>query len=845
MGHGRTLRPGLKAKILIIVLGLPLLCTTLFGVILYVTMLNLGSLAGESMRQVGYAVADRSKEELRNQSRKDLTRLAVDEAASVATLLEKVFDEVDALCGQAGLAWEGRDGPSGSGEATGYALAPGVDAADVRPEIRGSGRLADLFPAVFYQDSNLAFLYVATRGGVFRIYPWNENMELTYEPRNDPWYRGAFRSGAAHWSKVFVYPGEKELMVTCSRSFDDGAGTPLGVIGADVSLKSVTDEVTNTRVGDRGYLVLLDQRGNVIVRPELLQGDERWDESCDLENWFLSKDEQLRSIAREMASGGAGIRTCAFAEGEKLVAFAPVSVTSWSLGVLMPIQEIVSPIERSMDRIDQITKTSLARIYDSMTREQVRFGLLFLTMILLILFFGVRLANRITQPVLTLARGARKVGAGDLDHRLALKTGDEIEELSEAFNRMAGDLKAYIEQQNRNTARRERIEQTQLMANGVQEMFGGASSYDWLLPHMEEERFERNHVLFRKGDLSDKLYVLHEGAIRLTEIGKRVGEGSVLGEMGLFRPSRERSLSAVCETDVRASSITHEELFDLYSGDATVGFHIIQMITQRYVDNLKEETRDREQMESELRIARDIQTSTLPSTFPAYPERTEFDVYATMEPAKEVGGDLYDFFFIDPERFCFLIGDVAGKGVPAALFMMTAKMLLKAALQGRAPLEEVLGEVNRVIASENTSSMFITLFCAILNTRTGELEQGNAGHNPPIFGGRDEDLSYLKIRPNFVLGGMPDISFASERMSMEPGSLLFLYTDGVTEAMDSKGGFYSEERLLQTLEGLRRQDVQGVVEGVRADVRRFVGSGARSDDITMLAVRFRGTPESS
>jgi len=837
MHDGNRFRFGLKAKILSVVLGLPLLCATVFGVILYANMLNLGGLATEGMKEVGHAVAEQSREELTSRARTELQRLAADEASFVNTTLAKVLAEVDGLSELAGTVWDG----SGSSElADGYALAPGVEVESVQEEIRGSGLLAGMFPEVFFRESNLAFLYVATRGGVFRIYPWNEDMELVYEPRNDPWYRGAFTTGGIHWSPVFIYPGEKELMITCSRSFTDEAGSPLGVIGADVSLKPITDEITNKRVGERGYLVLLDQKGNVISRPVLHPGDGRWDESCGLANWYLSEDERLQAIVRDMSAGGTGIRTCIFSGGEKLLAYAPIPVTSWSLGVLMPMQEVVSPVERSAARIDHIAQSSLEPIHESMGREQLQFGLLFLVMVLLILFFGVRLANRITQPILDLARGARKVGAGDLDYRLEVKTGDEIEELSEAFHRMTEDLKAHMERLNRDTAKRERIEQARLMASGVQEMFGGSSSYDWLLPHMREERYERGHVLFRKGDRSDTLYIIHEGAVRLTEIGKRVGEGSVLGEMGMFRPSRERSLSAVCESDVRASVITHERLFDLYSRDPTVGFHLIQMITQRYVENLREETRDREQMESELRIARDIQTSTLPGTFPAFPERSDFDVFATMEPAREVGGDLYDFFLIDPERFCFLIGDVAGKGVPAALFMMTAKMLLKAALQGKAPLDEVLGEVNRVIASENTSSMFITLFCGILNTRTGDLEYGNAGHNPPLLGEPGRGFSWLRPRPNFVLGGMEGMTFVSERATLKPGSVLFTYTDGVTEALNGQGGFYSEARLLRILDGLRDQDLRGLVQGVREDVRRFAAGEAMSDDITMLAVRFSG-----
>lgn len=836
-------RFGLKARILAIVLGLPFLCICIFSVILYVGMLNLRSMVGESIASVGREMAERSKEELREQSKEHLLRLATDEAAFTDHLLARVLEEVSGLCSRARDVCDGKTPDASPVENPGYALAPGLDKKEVQREIRLSERLVSMFPPVFFKDSNLAFLYVATQGGVFRIYPWNESMELTYEARTEPWYRGAFTSGGAHWSRVFVYSGEEDLMITCSRSFSDSTGAPRGVIGADVSLESVTDEISNTRAGELGYLVLIDRRGNVIARPDMDPQDRRWDASCGLENLFLSEDEKLRDIAQEMAGGGKGIRIYGDPPNEKYVAFAPVHTTRWSLGVFMPIQEIVSPIERSVERIDGLTRQRLDRIAGLINEEQLRFGLLFLTMIVIIVFFGLRLANKITQPVLTLARGARRIGGGDLAHRLEVRTGDEIEELADSFNRMAADLEAYLERTNRDTAKRERLEQAQLMASGVQEMFGGGSSYDWLLPHMEEETFRAGETLFRKGDRSDKLYYIQEGAVMLEEIGKRVPPGNVLGEMGVFRPSRERSLSAVCETDLRVASITHERLFDLYSRDATVGFHLIQMITQRYVDSLREETRERERMESELRIARDIQTSTLPGGFPAFPDRSEFDVYATMEPAKDVGGDLYDFFLIDPERFCFLIGDVAGKGVPAALFMMTTKMLLKAALQSRSALGDVLQEVNRIIASENTSSMFITLFCAVLDTRTGEVEYGNAGHNPPLHASRGGSFRFLSLRPNFVLGGMDEMTFVCERIRLEPGDVLFLYTDGVTEAMNGRGKLYSESRLRQTLSTLPAQSLQGLIEGVRRDVRLFAAGEAPSDDLTMLAVRFNGRRE--
>jgi len=240
-----------------------------------------------------------------------------------------------------------------------------------------------------------------------------------------------------------------------------------------------------------------------------------------------------------------------------------------------------------------------------------------------------------------------------------------------------------------------------------------------------------------------------------------------------------------------------------------------------------------------LQVATDIQESLLPRLFPAFPDRPEFDVFASMDAAKEVGGDFYDFFFIDDTNLCFLIADVAGKGVPAALYMMVAKTLLKSEGQRLGEPDQILSYVNNVLATDNDSCMFATVFCAILNIGNGEVRFANAGHNPPLIcdaGG----IRYLTIKSGFVLGPMTDIDYETERIIMQPGDTLFLYTDGVTEATNHEDELYGEPRLLDALTRGPKGDLTEMIHYIRAEVAGHANGAPQSDDVTMLAVRFRG-----
>ncbi|MDD3518177.1 MAG: SpoIIE family protein phosphatase [Chromatiales bacterium] len=260
----------------------------------------------------------------------------------------------------------------------------------------------------------------------------------------------------------------------------------------------------------------------------------------------------------------------------------------------------------------------------------------------------------------------------------------------------------------------------------------------------------------------------------------------------------------------------------------------------RYIQNLTATTAAKERIESELRIAHDIQMGILPKLFPAFPDHGEFDIYAMIEPAREVGGDLYDFFFIDDQHFCFVIGDVSGKGVPAAFFMAVTKTLFKAVAERGLEPGEVLSRVNDDLADDNDSCMFVTLFCAILDVRTGELRYASAGHNPPVLMRAGGTPAFLPVPAQPVAGGLDGVEYHTEKVMLHSGDLLFMYTDGVNEAMDRNDEIYGDERLLATLTTLHAANPGSSIRSMMDDVKTHTQGAEQSDDITMMALQFYG-----
>jgi sigma-B regulation protein RsbU (phosphoserine phosphatase) len=275
-------------------------------------------------------------------------------------------------------------------------------------------------------------------------------------------------------------------------------------------------------------------------------------------------------------------------------------------------------------------------------------------------------------------------------------------------------------------------------------------------------------------------------------------------------------------------------------GDLTHAVASMQGDLKKFIADLTEAAGARERIESELRIAREIQMSFLPRVFPQPPRGNEFLVFAAILPAREVGGDLYDVFLVDDSSLFFAIGDVSGKGIPAALFMAKTKTILKGITREHRVPHKILTAMNTELAEGNDTCMFVTFFCGILNTGTGEILFCNAGHNPPVVLRRQDDATFLSPEKTLMLGVIEDAKYYTERILLGPGDGLFLYTDGVTEATNESNEFYSSARLQKDLSSFRGLSPDETVAALTDELRSFCGPTPQADDITMLMIRFNG-----
>ena len=299
-----------------------------------------------------------------------------------------------------------------------------------------------------------------------------------------------------------------------------------------------------------------------------------------------------------------------------------------------------------------------------------------------------------------------------------------------------------------------------------------------------------------------------------TRKGELIGVIQVLNKIdgGTFEESDEKLLEALC---------------------TQAGVAIVRA-------RLTEAFLEKQRIEESLKLAADIQMGMLPSTFPAFPDRKDFDLFASIVPAKEVGGDFYDFFLIDKKHLCFVIGDVSGKGIPAALFMALTKTQIKASSSRRRTPGDVLFRANNDLCHENESSMFCTLFYGIMNTETGEVTYANAGHNPPYLISENGEPKQIETTGGIALGVMDEMPFESATFMVPKSGSIFLYTDGVNEAMNEADEEYSYEKLEDYLKENSNGSITDMVNGNLDSVKKFAGSAPQSDDITVLAIRYFG-----
>lgn len=259
-----------------------------------------------------------------------------------------------------------------------------------------------------------------------------------------------------------------------------------------------------------------------------------------------------------------------------------------------------------------------------------------------------------------------------------------------------------------------------------------------------------------------------------------------------------------------------------------------------YIKNLTEVTAEKERIGAELDVAAHIQSSMLPCIFPAFPGRKEFQVYATMNPAKEVGGDFYDFFMVDDKHLAVVMADVSGKGVPAALFMVIGKTLIKDHTKPGSTLDQVFSDVNNLLCDSNSEDLFITAFEGVLDLETGRFCYVNAGHEIPYLCRAGESFEPYKVSPGFVLAGIENMQYKEGEFHLQAGDRIFLYTDGIPEATNAENEQYGSQRLEMALNLNKDSEPKKLLAQIKADMDQFVGEAPQFDDITMLCLEYWG-----
>ncbi|MBR0288858.1 MAG: SpoIIE family protein phosphatase [Selenomonadaceae bacterium] len=544
-----------------------------------------------------------------------------------------------------------------------------------------------------------------------------------YDPRKRPWYIAAKLAGAPVISDLYhTIEADGYQQIGASAPFYDAQGNLIGVAGIDNSNSDLYEQINEFTASKKSVNFVLNEFGEVIFSTQATgtlavktsEATNKIVSKAGTRDLRTSSEKTLAAAVKRMVAGEQDVVPIKLNDENFYIAFAPMTNTNWSFGMLIPAEEVLKATAGTQDYFfNQVTK-----LQDRMRQEYSYINNLVIvipTFLLIILFImSTNLSRRFVKPIHELTDGVREISmelskdvqeiSGDyLNKKLDIHTGDEIEELANGFNAMTDELK-------------------------------------------------------------------------------------------------------------------------------------------NYMANLTKETADKERLATELDVATEIQDGMLPKDFPA---REDFELFATTTPAKEVGGDFYDFYFLDEKHLAITVADVSGKGIPAALFMVISKTVLNnfaASFYKQNGLAPVVAAANEQLCANNEAMMFVTAFIGVLDLDTGEFIFVNAGHNPPvIYHAEENHCDFLDVKKNFVLGPMDEIPFVEQKVSLKRGDLLFLYTDGVTEALNVADEEYLPDRLINFMNSTDcKTDLKTLLKNIRGDLSEHVGEAEQSDDITMFALRFNG-----
>ena len=437
--------------------------------------------------------------------------------------------------------------------------------------------------------------------------------------------------------------------------------------------------------------------------------------------------------------------------------------------------------------------------------------------------------------------------ASDKNGLFPAETADEAEDLRRSDNK---ELAQFVEQ-----ALRETTELNVITVDHKQYYMAGAPmpTVGWaVISVVEKELTEQpeKQMLAEydkiNGDASAKF---RSGTNRTNRSGILLTICVFVGGLCAAMYAASRMVKPIEEMtrDITESSRTGRlfEMKDAYRTNDEIellaeAFDDLSRKTKRYIENITEITAEKERISTELSLATEIQIGMMPHIFPAFPERTEFDLYAMVNPAKAVGGDFYDYFLIDDDHLCLVMADVSGKGIPAALFMMASKIILASCAMLGKSAAEILTKTNEAICSNNQQEMFVTVWLGILEISTGRLTAANAGHEYPVIKRADGKYELFKDRHGLVIGGIDGVQYKDYELWLKPGDRLFLYTDGVPEASDEENRMFGTERMLAALNGEPDASPKEILKNVRAAVDDFVQDAEQFDDLTMLCLEYKG-----
>lgn len=693
----------IRRKIIRLVLSISLLALLISALVSFVSIQYARGKMIDSSEMLGNTAAADSEQALIDQTQATLISEAGGKADLTDQRLQDIAEQVELMASYVGLIYDqtvtisdGREGRDGEWVMQ-YGAVSTVSQEQIAEEkARVEHAFYVLQPLCQQNGDNISSVYFATDSGFMMSYDKNNADDTDtlfgegYDPRERSWYTDALEKGGTVFTETYLDVFGR-LLVTCATPVKTSSGNIAGVFGMDILIEDINESIVNAEVGRNGYAFLVNQSGVVISAPYLTVGADG-----NYEQVILREREGFSEVADAMSKGESGFREVQ-ADKPLFVSYAPVSTAGWSLGMVMPREDVVAPAAAISEHIIAETNQVTSAV-SSMTAIMLVFFALAIVAIIIVVMAATRVqSHRLTDPIRVLTEGAKMIGSGDLDHEINISSGDELEILGDTINHMTVSLKEYM-------------------------------------------------------------------------------------------------------------------------------------------NNLAAITADRERIAAELGVATTIQASMLPCIFPAFPDREEFHIFADMHPAKEVGGDFYDFFLTDPDHLWVVIADVSGKGVPAALFMVIAKTLIKNQAGFGGQPGEVLTVVNSQLCENNDAGMFVTCFVGMLDIPSGRFTFANAGHNAPLLCRADENYEWLKTKPGFVLAGLDGMKFESNETTLHKGDRLFLYTDGVTEALNPAEELYGDDRLYQTLNraDVKQKPIEDVLQAVKDDIGVFAQDAEQADDITML-----------